>query len=58
MKYVNLTRFSRVCVLTQSLPGRSLSLSLLNIEEHKERHDGESTEANGADIKGRVAPAD
>jgi len=45
--------------LTQSLGGRSLCpLSLLNIEEHRESHHGESTEANGADIKGRVAPAD
>lgn len=61
MKHVNLRRFSHasVFVVTQSLWGRrSLCLSLLNIEEHKESHYGESTETNGADIKGRVAPAD
>ena len=36
----------------------SLLLPLLNVEEHKEGHHRENAEANGAYIKGRVAPAD
>ena len=40
------------------LQGGRLGLSLLNIEEAKQGHNRESTEANRANIKGSVAAGD